>query len=559
MHNLPGVLHRVRPYLPLFAALLLGTLTLCLLGAVNVTWDEALGDFFFGQRNLSFFTSFDAKYLDFAKDPYPQDHTPDLTSSAFRNRPWEHPPAMATLAAATSAVLSNGLGIMDPFDGFHALNAFLAAFLLFAFWRFLEPRYGSLVAVAAVTLLFSMPRVFAHLLANIKDFPLMVLFSMSLMFFVSGYERGSKRRMLVAGVLWGLALATRPNALFLPMIVVGVVLVAKIPRPWQNRKLQLATTMAGAGVAGLMTLFLSWPYLWAEPITRYLEHLQFLTGRHATTRAESLAPALQALLLTTPPLVLALFVVGLLPLAKKLRQREPNAWLLLLWLLNIPLRYLLPGAINYDGVRHFLEIFPPIAAIAALGLAIPIRRMAAEFKQPTRARAGLLVVALLPGMWLNFSTHPFQIAYWNSFAGGSYGAWHGKRPQAGDYWGLSYRQGLRWLNDNAPQGSAVAVPVIEHAVRMVAPQRLRDDLGLLALTTPYSPELRPQWRKVLNEVSATRTVFIMMVPRRDWMNELMTDSLNQLEPVAKWELNSAPMLLIYQWPTADGTAGQTAN
>ncbi|MGH7287095.1 MAG: hypothetical protein ACREI8_03655, partial [Myxococcota bacterium] len=31
----------------------------------NVTWDEALGDFFFGQRYWSYFTTLDPVYLDF--------------------------------------------------------------------------------------------------------------------------------------------------------------------------------------------------------------------------------------------------------------------------------------------------------------------------------------------------------------------------------------------------------------------------------------------------------------------------------------------------------------
>ena len=65
-------------------------------------------------------------------------------------------------------------------------------------------------------------------------------------------------------------------------------------------------------------------------------------------------------------------------------------------------------------------------------------------------------------------THPFQIAYWNVLAGGTAGAYSSGLPQAGDYWGMSYRLGLEWLNDNAPPDSALAVPVVEHAVRLVA-------------------------------------------------------------------------------------------
>ena len=68
----------------------------------NVTWDEALGDLFFGERYLSFFTSFDPVYLDFQSNPYPAERRPDLFVSPFKIRPWEYYPFANTLAAATS-------------------------------------------------------------------------------------------------------------------------------------------------------------------------------------------------------------------------------------------------------------------------------------------------------------------------------------------------------------------------------------------------------------------------------------------------------------------------
>ena len=45
---------------------------------------------------------------------------------------------------------------------------------------------------------------------------------------------------------------------------------------------------------------------------------------------------------------------------------------------------------------------------------------------------------------------------------------------------MSYRVGLRWLNDNAPGDALLAVPVIEHAVRLVASERLRADVYVAA-------------------------------------------------------------------------------
>ena len=72
----------------------------------NAAWDEAVGDLFFGQRYLSFFTSFDTKYLHFMEDPYLAGFRPDLRFAPFRWRPWEHYPVASTLATISSQAVA---------------------------------------------------------------------------------------------------------------------------------------------------------------------------------------------------------------------------------------------------------------------------------------------------------------------------------------------------------------------------------------------------------------------------------------------------------------------
>ncbi|MCP3958617.1 MAG: hypothetical protein GY719_12260 [bacterium] len=515
----------------------------------NVTWDEALGDFFFGQRYLSFFTSFDPVYLDFRADPYPEDHVPDLRRSPFRTRPWEHYPVASTLAAACSNVLSGWLGLLDPFDGFHAANLLLAGVLAWVFYRFCERRHGALAATAAVVLLFSSPRVFAHLMANVKDFPLMVFFTLAAVVFARAWESGSTRGLLAAGVLWGLALGTKVNALFLPAIPLGLLVLGGVPEPWKGRRGRWLWTLAGAGALGVMVMFVVWPYLWADPLGRMAENLRFVVFREDSTRLESFAPVVQAIWLTTPPAFLALFAVGLIPCLKAAWTRDRHALLPLVWIAAVLARYLVPRAVNYDGVRHFLELFPAMAIVAGVGVAWLAKHASNALRRfgARPVRIAILVLALLPGAWTLLRTHPFQLAYWNAFAGGYAGARANDLPQACDYWGTSYRLGLEWLNTNAPEGALVAVPVIEHAVRLVAPHRLRDDLLLLPITTPYSPRIDAERLRLTREEARNRPVYVMFVERRDWMNELMRDCLENLEPEVEWQLEGEPVLAIYRY------------
>ncbi len=523
------------------------------LGSYSVTWDEALGDLFFGERYWSFFTSWDPVYLDFAHHPYPPDHVPDLSRSPFKGRPWEYYPVANTVAAATSALLSRRLGWLDPFDGFHAVNLGFAALLILVFFRFLAGRLGLAVATAALGFLFTAPRIVCDLFANIKDFPLMALYTVTVVAFFTAYERGSLGGLLGCGVFWGLTLGTKANALFLPGIPLLLLLLAPTPAAWDGRRRQLGAGLLGGLALGGLVMVAVWPYLWADPLGRFLEHLRYIGFREDAMRPESFAPVLQAILLTTPPMLLAGFALGLIPCIRQALARDRFALLLLAWIVVVLGRYLLPQAVNFDGVRHFLELFPAMATVAGWGVVWAARHLLRWLRPAaaTHATAGLalvVVLTLLPSAWAVLRTHPFQIAYWNVFAGGYGGAREQRLPQAADYWGMSYRLGLRWLNENAPQNALLAVPVIEHAVRLVEPLWLRSDITLLPIVTPFSPRIDPRRLELTRAAAATQPLYVMFVDRMDWRNELMLDCLQFLQPEVVWELDGAPVLSIYRYP-----------
>lgn len=530
----------------------------------NVTWDEALGDLFFGERYFSYLTSFDPKYLDFQTDVYPPERQPSLFSSPFKGRPWEYYPVANTLAAATSELLARQLHLLDVYDGFHAVNLLLAALLVPLLFREVARRDGATAALAVVVLLFTAPRVVCDLMANIKDFPLLVFFTAAVLLFFRAFEAGSRRGLLLAAMAVGLALGTKGNALFFPAIPCLLWLLGGTPPAWRERRGQLAATGALAALVALATLFALWPYVWHHPAEGLGKHWTYISLRagyldrsevdsgSVVTREESAAPAIQAVLYTTPPVFLLAALAGaLLALRQALRTRDRWAILLLVWPLVVFGRYLLPGAINFDGVRHFLELFPPLAILAGravAALARQVGRWAGEAGALRRALpAAATALLLLPGAAATWRSHPFEIAYWNFFTGGFAGARAKNLPQVGDYWGMSYRLGLDWLAKNAEPNAYVAVPVVEHAVRLVAPLRLRPDLQLLPVSRPTSPQISRERLEGTRDLARHGTVYVMFVERRDWANELMTDCLRYLEPEAVWRYDGEPVLAIYRY------------
>src|SRR5512145_1235313 len=107
----------------IFIFLVTGILTLPFYG---LTWDEGLGNLFFCERYLHYFTSFDQVHLDFKTElTYNRNHALNLFHSPFRQIPQEFPPAADTLSAATMYLISYFLGWLNPIDGFHLFTVLL--------------------------------------------------------------------------------------------------------------------------------------------------------------------------------------------------------------------------------------------------------------------------------------------------------------------------------------------------------------------------------------------------------------------------------------------------
>jgi hypothetical protein len=529
----------IRRLFPYALAALLLTAGFASLHQYNATWDEAVGDLFFGQRYLSFFTSFDGKYLDFMANPYPAGYRPDLSTAAFRWRPWEHYPVSSTLATVSSRFFSS-LGLLDPFDGYHAFNLLLGAAFLIFFYRLLEKTAGTLTALGATLLLFLSPRIFGDLMANVKDFSEMVLFSVTLAAFAIAIERRSARLLLLAGVLLGLALGAKANALFIPPTVILYLLLRRV----RERKVWL-WTIAACGL-GAVVLFAVWPYLWSDPIGTLQLNLRYIALRKNATPGWKTSSPFAMMAMTMPPSFLLAFAVGLVPLARRVRAGEPLALMLISALAVVGARLALPPAVNFDGVRHFLELFPPMAATGGMGIAFLAEGISRHVRKPALVSMALVAAFTLPIAAAGVHVHPFETAYWNVFAGGIEGAMRDQIPQAGDYWAGSYRLGMRWLNEHAEPNALLAVPIAEHAVRIVAPYRLRHDITLIHITTPSNAKVKQDVLARFYEASRTRPAYVMFVFRQDWANEVVFESVRSFQPVAVWHLDGVPLLAIFR-------------
>ena len=125
------------------------------------------------------------------------------------------------------------------------------------------------------------------------------------------------------------------------------------------------------------------------------------------------------------------------------------------------------------------------------------------------------------------STHPHGIAYYNAFLGGLSGARERGIPDATDYWGASYWQGLAWIADRAEPNAGIVAPLATHVVRCGAPVRAPDGPPVLRAGDP--------------EVAV---VYLMYVTRDPAYGPLLRAFDGRVEPTWEIRVQGAPILRV---------------
>jgi hypothetical protein len=523
-----------------FVALALVTGGVASLPRYGVTCDEAYGYLFFGERYLHYFLTHDRAYLDFENADLPIHHRePNLFASIGRVHPRLFAPLADTLSAGTMELLGHRLGWMDPFDGFHVATILLVGLLLVALFEFAAPRIGSATALAGIALLAGHPRFWGDMHNNPKDIPELVFFALTVMAAARWYVRPHVGSALLAGVIGGAALAVKANAVFVPFVVIlglwpwpgralGWRPVAQhLRRLWWHYGLMIATSS--------VVFFAVWPWLHQNSLARFGKHVRAFASQigrppHPGWNPD---PAIQVVA-TMPELTLLLLAVGtLVALIRVTRGSDPSGTLrlLLAWMAVPILRNSVPGAWNFDGIRHFYEFLPAAALLAAVGGATLVR-LAGERRRPVAAFALAAVTALnLAEAIVRY--HPFETAYFNRLVGGLAGAAR-RFPEATDYWGSSYRQGLEWLNRKAEPGSALHVPVHPHIVALVSGHWLRHDLRFIK-SSEFEPAL-----------ASGRPVYVMFVTRAEFYDDVARECLRERRPAYEIVVDGHPILLVYR-------------
>lgn len=384
-----------------------------------------------------------------------------------------HPSLNGILAAATNRIFYEKFGIMGDLESYHLFELFVSSILIFMVFAMINNRYGLFAGTIASLSVVLYPLFYGESHFNIKDPVEASFFALTLYFFYLGVNRIKGKYIFISSIFCALAFGTKFNILFIVFMAIPYLLIRygyffksakkleklkKIPK-----SIYIALILYPLIVIGLH--FLSRPFLWADPFNRFMQIAQYYKDIGTGIDYQSIFikygintyPSF-FVGISTPLVILTLFIIGTLVALLKIRsEKDKFSLLLLLWFGVTLLRVSLPGTSIYGGVRQIMEYIPAMAALSGIG---------ALFLRNTLSRyiglriASLIILALfLPLSMTLIRLHPNENLFMNSLVGGLKGATEKKIPGVGETMGNAYLQGILWLNDNAEKGARFGFPV----------------------------------------------------------------------------------------------------
>ncbi len=399
--------------------------------------------------------------------------------------PLHYPVFPGLCAALVAALTSSATGWLSAIDGHQLGLGLLQAANLYVFARYAMSLFGLAAGASGALMLACFPTIAGHALNNAKDLPCILLYGSALLAGARGVLRRSPRDLLACGLLTGLGLSCKLNAVFALVTLLlwtPLAYLARLRREPASRRDWLRVGLAAYGrplallllvgfyrplgaviaasallvepllldvLAGrstlsrrwllayaaipavaVVTFVVLWPWLWAgQGLTfagRLAEYVNFMIGFGSSTRETFTSYPFRCLLFTTPPLVLLLAglgAVGAFGAGRGDRRGDGGLLLALLGLwLAVPLvRIAVPRSMFYDANRHFLEYVPPLCLLAGLGFEAAVAALR-RFVRPALATLGLLAAVGCALALPLVSYHPYEVAYFNWLAGGLGGA-----------------------------------------------------------------------------------------------------------------------------------------
>ncbi|HUQ05211.1 MAG TPA: glycosyltransferase family 39 protein [Kofleriaceae bacterium] len=477
----------------------------------------------------------------------------------------EHPPLMKTAFGFSELVLHDKLGVASEVTAYRVPTAAMFAWLVVVVFFWAAQVWGTGTGLIAALLALFLPRAFFHAGLACFDAPIATLWVAT----TYAYWRSlrSLSWAVLAGILWGCALATKHNAFLLPFalaphyIWVVVLQVRERVARWQVWVVPPTMFFLGS-----LTLHAVWPWLWFDDFDHLRQWLEFHM-KHVHYNFEYLgdnwnAPpfpwhvALVTTLLTVPAATLfagvgGIGVWGRDAVKRAAPDRETAPGLLLFFSAAVAMGPFFLGSTPIFGAeKHWAAAIPSLCITAAVGVVWAARRAAfvltehfpaiapspwGRWLEPGfLALAGVLVVA--PAACETMHAQPYALTHYNAVAGGAPGgADLGMNRQ---FWGVAARGVLPFLTTRAPSDGS-ARPVYSHDASPAWGIYIRDKL---------LPRSLPDSGREEQGVASSQLAIVVHELHFNRHDYMIWNAYGTVQPVFVLRVDGVPVVSVYERP-----------
>jgi Dolichyl-phosphate-mannose-protein mannosyltransferase len=384
---------------------------------------------------------------------------------------------------------------LELFETRRLLGAIVGVIGLAVTWRLGRRIGGPLAGLAALLLLALCPTFYGHMFMNPKDAPFavaMVILMLGLVRLAEEYPHPSPRTILIVGLGAGLSIGSRIlGGLALVYALAGFVplFVDEIrshgAREAGRRFLHVLYVLMPGLILGYLVMGLIWPWSIMEAdnpfqALTYFSHFfekpwkEMFDGALVSVpdMPWSYLPTLFALQL--PEVLLGLSIAGVIGAFVVLPRGDVTAHrktilLMLAFAATLPLLIaMVKRPALYNGIRHFIFVIPPMAALAGTAFAWGINWLADTRRSWQPAAVTLFAFGLLLPLGEMIRLHPYQYTHFNHIAGTVREA--DDRFML-DYWGLALKQASDGLREEIVERQETPPKGRKWKVAVCGPQR----------------------------------------------------------------------------------------
>ncbi len=345
----------------------------------------------------------------------------------------------------------------------HVFNAIFGVLAMLFTALLAKEIAGWRAGILTLLFMFLSPRFLGDSLMNPKDIPFaagyaMAIYYMALFFKKMPNPNWKTALGIVLGI--GLAIATRAGGL---LLVAFLLLFAGLDFLMKNGFGGLtsegktvgkyALWTIGMAVVGFVLCLPFWPYAMESPISNALEALGefsklgvkirvLFAGENVMSDETPWNYALTWVWRTIPIFSLIGMIGGLVFLGKFFKKYQPLPVFMVVFAAIFPLFYVIyKDSILHDGWRHLTFVYPTMTVVAALFF-LELESMLKANKTGKYVIYAVVGLMLLePAVYIARNTQ-FPYTYFNPISGGISGAYGNYET---DYWGISMKQAVDWL------------------------------------------------------------------------------------------------------------------